>query len=143
MGNPAGREQKESKMATIVGTEHLTAHRLIDEIRQGARFAAFTDCNPAPSKARPSTRIQYVPPRQSPVPTGMRLTAVSLLMGWWTLLHGQSDTFGSLLTNLRGGIDITEPVLRHAEHIFDRGFASPEQLHTLHCLAGEVGARRG
>jgi|GEM_PF-1993803 hypothetical protein len=131
-------------MTTIVGTENLTANRLIDEIRLGARFTALTGCTCAiPSKHTPTTRIQYVPPRQSPVPTGLRLTAASLLVGWWTLLHGQFDTFGSLLTNLRGGIDITEPVLRNAEHIFDRGFASPEQLRTLHSLAGEVGARRG
>jgi len=130
-------------MTTITGTEHLTANRLIDEIRQGARFTALTGCaSDLPAKNTPSTRIQYVPPRQSPVPAGIRLTAVSLLMGWWTLLHGQSDAFGSLLSNLRGGLDITEPILRNAEHIFDRGFANPEQLRAMHRLASELEARK-
>jgi len=130
-------------MTTIVGTEHLTADRLIDEIRHGGRFTAFTGCTADnPPNSAPSTRIQYIPPRRSPVPTGLRLTAVSFLMGWWTLLHGQLDTFASLLTNARGGIDITEPVLRNAEHIFCHGFASPEELRRLHNLAGELGSRK-
>ena len=128
-------------MDAIQGAEDLTAARLIDEIRQGARFTAYACSLPFLTSDHPSpTRIQYLAPRISAQTVGLRYARLSLLLGWWGFLCGPFYTIGSLVQNLRGGTDLTQPILKNVEHVFYQGFANPEELQTLHRLAGEVGA---
>lgn len=130
-------------MAKIAGAEKLTASRLIEEIRLGARFTAYANTASLIALAdRSPNHIQYVPPRTSRLSLGLRYALLPLAIGWSGILVEPLHTLGTLYQNLRGGADITAAILQNVEHIFHRGFASPEELRTLRDLAMDIGSRK-
>lgn len=127
-------------MTSIAGISNLTASRLIEEIRQGARFAAFSTILPPSSKSMESTPTQviYLPPRTSRVSIGFKLAIQSALSEWRTLPTNPLRTVESLVDFARGGTDLTAPILRHVEHVFDQDFGTPEEIETLKSLSAQI-----
>jgi hypothetical protein len=127
----------------IEGSEHLTASRLLDEIPRGGRFTTYTTCiSIVVGTDRRPTRIQYLAPRDSHLASGFRHVWPTILMGWWGLPWGPIHTIESILNYLHGGTDLTEAVLTHAEHMFQDGFGTPEELANLKRLGKQMGIRR-
>ncbi|HQF56768.1 MAG TPA: hypothetical protein PK208_16740 [Fibrobacteria bacterium] len=127
-------------MTSIAGTSNLTASRLIEEIRQGARFAAFSNLLPHSPKSAESTPTQviYLPPRTSRVSLGFKLAIQTALADWRTLPTNPLRTVESIVDFARGGTDLTAPILRHVEHVFDQDFGTPEEIETLKSLSAQI-----
>lgn len=128
----------------IEGAENLTASRLLEEIRQGARFTMYTTCvSLLVTTLRQPSRIQYLSPHCSPLVLGFRYAWPTLLMGWWGLPWGPIHTVESLLNYFHGGTDLTQDVLKNIEHVFQSDFGTPEELQALKNLGSEMADRRG
>lgn len=98
-------------MSTIRGTEGLTPADIQNEIARGARFVAYQWClSLLVVTLKRGTRIYYLKPGETGFLAGFFWSAFTLVAGWWGFPWGPIYTIGSLWTNLRGGIDVTDAV---------------------------------
>lgn len=98
-------------MSTIRGTEGLTPADIQNEIARGARFVAYQWClSLLVVTLKRGTRIYYLKPGETGFLPGFFWSAFTLVAGWWGFPWGPIYTIGSLWTNLRGGIDVTDAV---------------------------------
>ena len=96
----------------INGLEGMTADGVNMELQNGAKFLLYQYCiSIVIMTFRRSSDIYFVRAGQSGVGKGMPYTLVSLLFGWWGIPWGPIYTIGSLITNLRGGKDVTADVI--------------------------------
>lgn len=96
----------------IVGIEGLDGQRLTVELQRGARFVIFEYCISilVMTFKRPSD-IYFIRGGEGAVGKGLGFTVISLLLGWWGIPWGPIYTIGSLVTNFKGGRDVTQEVL--------------------------------
>ena len=125
-------------MTAIAGVQNLTASRLIREIRQGALFAAFPFGIPTDEPGQEALRVLYLPPKSSRVSVGLKLALRTAMTAWATLPSRPLQIVESIVDFARGGNDLTAPILRNAEHVFDRGFGTAEEIETLKALSTEI-----
>lgn len=96
----------------IVGIEGMTGTQLSDELRKGARFVMFQYCvSILIMTFRRGSDIHFVRSGESAVTKGLGYTVLSLFLGWWGIPWGPIYTVGSLVTNFRGGKDVTAEVV--------------------------------
>lgn len=96
----------------VMGIEELSMAQIAAEVQQGARFVLFYYCvSVLIATFRHPSHIYFVRPGESAVRKGLRFSIVSLLLGWWGLPWGPIRTVGALITNCRGGQDVTQEVL--------------------------------
>ena len=81
------------------------------EITAGTRFVIFSYAvsGLVVSFKQPSG-VCVVPSGRSAVVAGLPYTLLTLAFGWWGIPHGPIFSIGALVTNLRGGADITATV---------------------------------
>lgn len=96
----------------IVGIEGMTGDELQAELRQGGKFVVFQYCISIIilTFKRPSN-IYFVKAGESDVGKGLVFSIISLLFGWWGIPWGPIYTVQALVTNFRGGKDVTQDVL--------------------------------
>ncbi len=96
----------------IVGMQAMTSDQLKFEIERGARFILFQYCISlvVVTLKRPSS-IYLFRAGESRLGKILGFSAISLLLGWWGIPWGPIYTIGTLVTNLRGGKDVTKEVL--------------------------------
>ena len=96
----------------ILGAESLPRAELERELAQGGRFVFFEYCISLifVTLRKPST-VYFLRADQSGLVRGLPYTALSLLLGWWGLPWGLIYTPITILTNVRGGCDVTNEVL--------------------------------
>lgn len=100
-------------MATkIIGIDHMVPEQLNHELQNGARFVVFEYCVSIilMTFKRP-TNIYFVKNGESTAGKSVGYTFVTLLVGWWGIPWGPIHTIGALITNLRGGRDVTGQVV--------------------------------
>ncbi len=97
----------------IRGTENMSPESVKFEVERGGRFVIFQYCVSVlvMSFKRPSS-IYFIKAEESALGKGLGFSLISLLFGWWGFPWGPIWTIGSLVTNLRGGRDITREVLQ-------------------------------
>ncbi|KWX77093.1 hypothetical protein [Paenibacillus jilunlii] len=96
----------------IKGLEGLTWETLEQEVGQGGKFVVYTFCiSIIIMTFRRSSAIYYIAPGMGSVGTGLRFTLISVLFGWWGIPWGPIYTIGALVTNFKGGRDMTVEVL--------------------------------
>lgn len=95
----------------ISGVDHLSPDQLQRELESGGRFVFFEYCISLflVTLRRPS-RVVFLRAGECGVVRGLPYTLVSLLLGWWGIPWGIIFTPLVLVTNLRGGRDVTEQV---------------------------------
>ncbi len=95
----------------IVGVEGLDRQQLAVELQRGAKFVIFQYCISIVilTFKRPSD-IYFIRSGDSAVAKGLGFSFVSFLLGWWGIPWGPIYTIGSLVTNFRGGKDVTQAV---------------------------------
>lgn len=64
-----------------------------------------------------SSRIYLIPLGQRGVTKGIGYSLISILLGWWGYPWGPIYTIGSLITNFRGGKDVSNDVLFNLQHL--------------------------
>ena len=96
----------------IRGTENMSPESVKFEVERGGRFVIFQYCVSVlvMSFKRPSS-IYFIKAEESALGKGLGFSLISLLFGWWGIPWGPIWTIGSLVTNSRGGVNVTSQVL--------------------------------
>lgn len=95
----------------IQGIEGMTPDQLRFEIQRGAKLVCYQYCiSIVVMTFRRSSDIYYIPAGESAVSKGLPWTLLSLVAGWWGIPWGPIFTVQSLVTNFKGGKDITAEV---------------------------------
>jgi hypothetical protein len=95
----------------VKGIEGKTNAQLRFEISQGAKFIYFEYSLALVWSAQKYSRTFYVQPSKSRYLVGILYSLISIIFGWWSF-RGLFYTVTSLVTNFKGGKDITSQVLK-------------------------------
>ena len=95
----------------ILGVDGMTREELAQELRRGGRFVTYRFCVSTFIMACSVTSdIFFYRAGESPAKEILHFCVASLMLGWWGLPWGPVLTIRSLVTNLKGGIDVTREV---------------------------------
>ena len=97
----------------IKGMENMSWERIRSEVEHGGRFVIFQYCISigVMSFKRPSP-IYFIKSGESVLGKALAYSLVSLVCGWWGIPWGPIWTISTIVTNCRGGRDVTAEVLR-------------------------------
>ena len=91
----------------------VSQEALEQELLSGAKFVTYTYCvSIILMTFKRSSNVYYIRPHMGSVGKGCKYTLVCLLLGWWGIPWGPIYTVGGLISNLRGGKDITQEVIQ-------------------------------
>lgn len=95
----------------IVGIEGMAPDRLQFEIQRGAKLVCYQYCvSLLVVTFRRSSDVYFIPAGESAVGKGLPWILISVVAGWWGIPWGPIFTIQSLITNFRGGKDVTANV---------------------------------
>lgn len=95
----------------IRGIEGMSTDQLRFEIQRGGKLVIFQYCvSVVVMTFRRSSDIYFVPVGESSVSKGAPWIALSLVAGWWGIPWGPIFTIQSLVTNFKGGKDVTAEI---------------------------------
>ena len=95
----------------ILGTEGMSAHQIEFEIQRGGKFVFYQYCISIVilTFRRPSD-IYFLRSGENAVVKGLPFSLLTLLAGWWGIPWGPIYSVQSLVTNFRGGKDVTAEI---------------------------------
>ena len=97
----------------IRGTEHMSPEELRHEIERGGRFVIFQYCiSIVVLSFKRVSDIHFIKAEESAFRKGAGYSLISLLCGWWGIPWGPIWTVSTLVTNCRGGRNVTAEVVR-------------------------------
>ena len=97
----------------IVGIEGLTGEQVAEEVAKGGRFVFYLWCaSGVVLTIKRPTSIYFIRAGESRLSRGLLPSFMTLLLGWWGIPWGPIYTIQSLVTNFRGGRDITDQIAR-------------------------------
>lgn len=100
-------------MTKIKNIEGLTIAEINQELSNGAKFVIYKYCvSVIVLTFRRSSDIYFVRGGESTIKNSIGFTLVTFLFGWWGIPWGPIYSIGSLYTNLTGGEDITQNVIK-------------------------------
>jgi hypothetical protein len=98
----------------ILGIEGMSSDQLRFEIQRGAKLVSYQYCvSIVVMTFRRSSDLYYIPAGESSVAKGLPWTLLTLVCGWWGIPWGPIFTVQSLVTNLKGGKDLTADFNAH------------------------------
>jgi len=98
---------------TITGIVNMSPDRLRHEIERGGKFVIFEYCiSIVVLSFKRVSGVHFIKAEESAIRKGAIYSAISLLLGWWGIPWGPIWTVSSLVTNCRGGRDITSDVVQ-------------------------------
>ncbi len=113
---------------SIKGIEGLTPEMIAKEVANGGRFRMFDyTISIIVMSFRRSSDVYFIKHDETHWKRSAPYTALSFFLGWWGIPWGLIYTPMSLYTNLSGGRDVTQEIIRFNA---DR-HVSPEELATL------------
>ena len=95
----------------IQGLDGLSVEQLNFELQRGGKFVVYNYCVSLLLVTFKRGRIHFVRAEENRVSKSLPWTALSLVAGWWGIPWGPIYTIQSLVTNLRGGKDVTQEIL--------------------------------
>ena len=97
---------------TIKGIENLSPDQLRHEIERGGRFVVFQYCvSIVVLSFKRFSNVHFVKSGESAFGKGAIFSLISLLFGWWGIPWGLIWTISSVVTNCRGGRDVTAEIV--------------------------------
>ena len=97
----------------IRGIENMSRDQLQHEIEPGGRFVIFQYCiSIVVLSFKRVSDIRFIKGDESAFRKGAAYSLISLLLGWWGIPWGPIWTISSVITNCRGGRDITPQVVQ-------------------------------
>lgn len=92
----------------IRGIEGMSPDRLQFEIQRGAKLVFYQYAiSVFVMSFRRSSDMYYIPAGESAVTKGLPWSLITLVAGWWGIPWGPVFTVQALVTNFRGGKDVT------------------------------------
>ena len=99
-------------MAKINGIENMTGLELTTELAQGARFVVYEYAiSLLVITFYRSSNITFIKAGESAVAKGLGFTFLTLFLGWWGIPWGPIRSVQALITNFKGGKDVTDRVV--------------------------------
>lgn len=96
----------------IRGIEGLSADQVDFELKRGAKFVIFYYCiSLVVVTFKRTSDIYFVKPGESTPSAGLICSIVCLLLGIWGIPFGIIWSISSIITNLRGGKNVTQEVV--------------------------------
>lgn len=96
----------------ILGIEGMTMEEVNREVTKGGRFVIFQYCiSIIILTFKRSSNIYFIKPGESTLAKSIRYTLISLFLGWWGIPWGPVYTIGTMMTNFKGGKNITLEVI--------------------------------
>ena len=96
----------------ILGIDGMTRDELAFELQRGGRFKAFQFCaSTFITACSTSSDIFFYRAGESAAREIVHYSFASVVLGWWSLPWGPVFTVRSLVSNLRGGKDVTQEVI--------------------------------
>lgn len=100
----------------IKGAENMSADQLRFEIQRGAKLVLYQYCiSIVVMTFRRGSDIYFIPAGESAVKKGVPWILLSLVGGWWGIPWGPIWTIQSLITNFKGGRDVTAEISQRLE----------------------------
>jgi hypothetical protein len=97
----------------IIGVDNVSPEELKGELATGARFVIYQYCiSVLVMSFKRASNIYFVRPGENAVTKGLPFSLISLVLGWWGIPWGPIWTISTIVTNLRGGRDVTNDVVR-------------------------------
>ena len=95
----------------IVGAENMSQDQLRFEIQRGAKLVCYQYAvSILVVSFRRASNVYFIPAGESAIANGLPWTGLSLLAGWWGIPWGPIWTIQALVTNFRGGKDVTAEI---------------------------------
>ena len=92
----------------IQGIEGMSRDRLQFELQRGAKLFFYQYAiSILVVSFRRSSDVYFIPAGESAVKKGLPWSLVTLVAGWWGIPWGPIFTIQSLVTNFKGGKDVT------------------------------------
>ena len=83
------------------------------ELAAGARFVIYQYCiSVLVMSFKRASNIYFMRPEDNAFTKGLPFSLISLVLGWWGIPWGPIWTISTIVTNLRGGRDVTNEVVR-------------------------------
>ena len=99
-------------MAKINGIENMSGTELSLELQKGGRFVVYEYCiSLLVITFFRSSSITFVKADENKVVKGLGFTFLTLLLGWWGIPWGPIRSIQALVTNFKGGKDVTDRVV--------------------------------
>jgi hypothetical protein len=96
----------------IKGIEGMTGNDLQVELQRGGKFVVFQYCiSIIIMTFKRASDIYFIKADENAVGKGIVYSLISFLFGWWGIPWGPIYTIQSLITNFRGGKDVTQEVI--------------------------------
>lgn len=93
----------------IIGIEGLTVAQLDDELERGGKFVVYQYCiSIVIMTFKRSSNVYLIRDGEGAFGKGLKYTLLSLILGWWGIPWGPIYTIGAIVTNCRGGKDVTQ-----------------------------------
>ncbi|MEM8780132.1 MAG: hypothetical protein AAGF26_14920 [Cyanobacteria bacterium P01_G01_bin.49] len=96
----------------ITGIEGMTREQINRELEKGGKFVIFQYCiSIVILTFRRSSNIYFIQADQNALIKSIPYSLISLFLGWWGFPWGPIYTVGSIITNFKGGKNITPEVI--------------------------------
>jgi len=95
----------------IQGIGNMTPDQLRFELQRGAKLVRYQYCvSLLVITFKRSSEVYYIPAGESAVAKGLPWTLLTAVAGWWGIPWGPIFTVQSLVTNFKGGKDLTADI---------------------------------
>jgi len=100
-------------MAAIKGIDGMSDEQIIAEVSRGGRFVYFTWCASIIILTfKRSSDVHFIRAGESTARLGLPYTLLTLVAGWWGIPWGPIYSLQCLGTNLFGGKDVTDQIVK-------------------------------
>ena len=97
----------------IIGIDNMSPEQLKGEVAAGGRFVIYQYCiSVVVVSFKRGSDVYFIRAEDNAVTKGLLFTLCSLVLGWWGIPWGPIWTIATVVTNLRGGRNVTAEVLR-------------------------------
>ena len=95
----------------IKGAEDLYANQIKIELREGGKLVCYQYCiSILIMTFKRSSAVHLIKNGESAFVKGLGYTLLSLIFGWWGFPWGPIYTIGAIVTNCKGGRDISSEI---------------------------------
>ena len=118
----------------VIGAEMMSREQVVDAVKRGGRFFRYyVVISGIVATRKEVSDIYFIQPGERSVKKGLKYSLLSALFGWWGIPYGPIYTVAAITTNLRGGIDVTEYVLKGLFPESDKAGLMQEKVICPHC----------
>lgn len=100
-------------MSEIKGIEGLSDHEIGELVQQGGKFVYFEYAiSILIMSFKRSSDVMFIRPGEGTFLKGLPYSIITMLFGWWGIPWGPIYSVMALFSNLSGGKDVTNDIVR-------------------------------